>query len=303
MINLSTGAFYESATRQIENLRARANDLQSQIGSGERLSKSSDDPVAAARLRTLSRNERLAEIDTVNSNRAMNDLKFTDSALTSMADIVIRAKELAGLAANGTTSAEQRATIGIEIADLRQALLVVANSRNGSGHALFGGESPGMAYAESGGAISYIGTAETVPVELGEDQRVIPGLTGPEVLSFEYGGAATDMFAVLGNLAAALQGGVPDPGASANEALNELDAGLSRIATSQTIVGGRMNWIDLMDARREANGELMADEKTSIGGADPATTILRLQEAMTVLEASQASFVKLAGISLFNIIR
>lgn len=303
MINLSTGAFYETANRQIAQLRAQANELQSQVGSGERLARSSDDPVAAARLRTLSRNERLAEIDTVNSDRAMNDLKFTDSALTSMADIVIRAKELASLAANGTTSDEQRATIGIEIADLQQALLVIANSRNGSGHALFGGESAGMAYAESGGTIAYIGTSETVPVELGENQRVIPGLTGPEVLTFDHAGAPTDLFAVLGNLAAALQGGSPDPGGAANESLNALDASLSRITTSQTIIGGRMNWIELMDERREANGELMADEKASIGGADPATTIVRLQEVMTVLEASQASFVKLAGISLFNMIR
>jgi flagellar hook-associated protein 3 FlgL len=57
MINLSTGAFYERATRQIGRLRERANDLQQQIGSGERLSRSSDDPVAAARAANLARRQ------------------------------------------------------------------------------------------------------------------------------------------------------------------------------------------------------------------------------------------------------
>ena len=40
MISLSTPAFFERATSQIGTLRARAEDLQQQIGSGQRLSRS-----------------------------------------------------------------------------------------------------------------------------------------------------------------------------------------------------------------------------------------------------------------------
>jgi flagellar hook-associated protein 3 FlgL len=47
----------------------------------------------------------------------------------------------------------------------------------------------------------------------------------------------------------------------------------------------------------------MTEERETIGGADLATTITRLQEVMTVLEASQASFVKLSGLSLFTMLR
>ena len=47
----------------------------------------------------------------------------------------------------------------------------------------------------------------------------------------------------------------------------------------------------------------MADERAAVGGADLATTMTRLQEVMTVLEASQASFVRLSGLSLFNMLR
>jgi len=59
----------------------------------------------------------------------------------------------------------------------------------------------------------------------------------------------------------------------------------------------------MMDNRREAAGELVAEEKATVGGADIASTMVRLQQAMTVLEASQASFVQLANLSLFNILR
>ena len=58
-----------------------------------------------------------------------------------------------------------------------------------------------------------------------------------------------------------------------------------------------------MNERRIANGELVADEQAAIGGADLATTMTRLQETMTVLEASQASFVRLANLTLFDMMR
>jgi len=303
MINLSTGAFYSRATRQIGSLRAQANDLQQQIGSGEKLSASSQDPVAAARLRTLSRNERLAAIDQTTSDRAMHNLHLTDGALRSIADVIGRAKELATQAANGSINPAQRAAIGQEVAGLSESLLVIANSRTAAGSALFGGESAGAAYVADGAAITYAGTATTVPFDLGEGQQVTPGMTGPEVLAFEMNGAPTDLFALLGTLATALQGGSTDPAAASRDALAGLDGALEKVTTAQTVVGARMGWVELMNERRTTTGELMSEERDTIGGVDLATTITRLQEVMTVLEASQASFVKLSSLSLFTMLR
>ena len=100
MINLSTGAFYERSTSQIGGLRAQAETLQQQIGTGERLQRSSDDPVAAARLRMLARTDRISQVDTRNSEAAENNLKFTDQALSQMTVMISRARELALHAAN-----------------------------------------------------------------------------------------------------------------------------------------------------------------------------------------------------------
>lgn len=302
MINLSTSAFYERATRQVGTLRAEAEKLQEQMGTGERLSRSSDDPVAAARLRTLARGERLAQIDQRSSDLASTDLKMTDDALGSLATLVIRAKELATQAATETLSAEQRAAIGGEVESLRQAVLQIANSRNSAGHALFGGQAAGAAYQESGGAVAYVGTAAKDAVDLGDGQSVVPSLAGPEVFTFEAGGVPTDLFAVLGDLATALKGG-GDPTGPTGVALDGLAAGLDSITTAQTVVGARLGWIEVMDERRVANSELVADEQKAIGGADLAVTMTRLQEVTTVLEASQASFVRLAGLSLFDMMR
>lgn len=300
MINLSTGAFFERATRQIGSLRERANALQDQIGSGERLTRSSDDPVAAARLRTLARRDRLSEVDQRNSERAMMDLQLTDEALGSMADIVIRAQEMAMQAANQTLGSELRQLLSAEIEGLRESLLMVANGRDGAGKALFGGQAPDLAYDDTG---AYVGTTTAETVEIGEGQTVTRALTGPEVLSIDQGGTTTNLIAVLGALGAALQDPAANHLAAAQQALSGLESGLQQITTSQTIVGARMGWIEIIGERRVATGELVAEERADIGGADLATTMTRLQELMTVLEASQASFIRLAGLSLFDKLR
>lgn len=301
---ISTNAFYERATTDIGTLQKRAEQLQAQISSRERLSRSSDDPVAAARLRVLSRDEGLSQASVINANRANADLALTDSALQEIADNVIRAKELATQAASGTLNNDQRAAIGLQIANILQSLVSLSNSKDSSGHALFGGEGAGNAYSVDGnGNQVYVGTPNAGELPLGDGQSIVRGVTGPEVFRFSVNGTATDLFAVLGNLAAALQGGSSDPQGAANGALTALDSALKKVSTNQTVVGARMNWVDANLERINKKEEVRATEQNDIGGVDTAKAIAEMQKIMTVLQASQASFVKLANMSLFDMIR
>jgi flagellar hook-associated protein 3 FlgL len=304
MTIVSTSAFYERATTDINTLRKRADQLQSQISSGQRLTRSSDDPVAAARLRVLSRADGLSQVNVTNANRATSDLTLADNALQDIADNVTKAKELATQAANGTLSTEQRASIGQQIASIRQNLIALANSKDSSGNALFGGEGAGDAYTLDGsGNPVYAGTASAGELPLGDGQSVTRGVTGPEVFNFTVNGSPTDLFAVLGNLAAALQGSSSDPQGAANDALTALGSGLEKVTTNQTVVGARMNWVDANLDRHTKQGEVRATEENDIGGIDAASAVTQMQQIMTVLEASQASFVKLASMSLFDMMR
>lgn len=298
---VSTSAFFERSNLSIGVLRTRAEELQAQIGRGERLSRSSDDPVAASRLRILARADSLSAIDMTNADRANSDLQLADDALSSFGDFVIRAKELATQAASGTLTNAQRAGIGEELAQMHGDLVSLANSRNSAGHALFGGEASGLAYTvDTAGDASYVGTPSAGQLALGEGQSVNRGLTGPEFLSFAGPAGPTDLMATVKALADALKGGAADPAAAARAALDPLESGLQSITTGQTVVGSRLAWIELTTQRRETLSELRAGEQTDIGATDIAETVARLQETMLVLEASQASFARLSRLSLFD---
>jgi flagellar hook-associated protein 3 FlgL len=129
------------------------------------------------------------------------------------------------------------------------------------------------------------------------------GLTGPEFLNFSVNGNPTDLMAVIKTLAADLQGASADPAQSARDALGALSDGLDKVTTGQTLVGARLAWIDLTTDRRTQLTEGRASEEADIGATDIASTVANLQQLMLVLEASQASFGKLANLSLFDQLR
>lgn len=304
MTTISTSAFYDRSTLAMGDLRARAESLQTSIASGERLARSSDDPLAASRLRSLMRAEGHAAIDTANADLANADLTLADGALSEITNAIIRAQELTTQAATGTLSPQQRAAIGQEIGLIHGNLVALANSRNAAGHALFGGETTGAAYSlDAAGNAVYAGTASAGELALGEGLSVGRGITGPDFLNFNHNGLPTNLMAVVKGLAEALQGGVADPAQAARDALGALDTGLDTVNAGQTIVGARLAWIDLTTERRIDLSELRSGEQADLGGTDLAATITRLQQLMTVLEASQASFVKLSSLSLFDNLR
>lgn len=304
MTAISTASFFGHAQGGMAALRKRAEALQAQVSSGERLSRSSDDPVAAARLRALDRAGRLAGADADGAIRAGAALNLADTTLSRIADAMGRARELAVHAANGTLDAGQRAAIGVEIGQLDAQVFALANTRDAEGNALFGGTGSGLAYTRDGaGNAVYAGTASAGVVEIGGGQSVTRSLTGPEFLNFTGPGGATDLMAVLKGLGDALTGGSPDPAGAARGALGALDAGLDKLGTGQTLVGARLAWIELAGDRRADLGELRAQERADVGGADLAETIAALQHTLLALDASQASFARVSGLSLFNHLR
>ena len=304
MISNSTSAFYERASLSIGDLRQQAEEIQSQLGSGKKLARSSDNPVVASRLRNLARSDSLAEIDVVNANRASADLNLTDQALSSFAEFTTRVKEIALATGNDTLTAGQRAAYASELKGIHASMVAVANSRDSAGGSLFGGALAGDPYTLNGaGTAVYGGTATAGEISLGDGQTVTRGLTGPEFLNFSVGGSPTNLMAVVKGLADALGGAVADPAQAARDSLGAIDSGFDTITTAQTVVGTRLSWIDLTTEHRTNLGELRADEQENIGNTDIPGAMAQLTQMMTVLEASQASFTKLAGLSLFNMLR
>ncbi|HSJ78233.1 MAG TPA: flagellin, partial [Erythrobacter sp.] len=129
------------------------------------------------------------------------------------------------------------------------------------------------------------------------------GLPGSEVFEFDHDGTASSAFAVLGGLAAALNGGSPDPAGAALAAIDGLDTALDTVSRANTILGTRMSWVDQVQDQQATRGIVLAERRSRLGDTDIAEAIARLQQSLTALEASQAAFARVSELNLFRALR
>jgi len=302
-ISNSTSAFFERTLGQMGGLRQSVEKLQAEIATGERISRGSDDPIGASRLRALSRIEARGRIEAENAQRLGQDLSAASKEIESVSAILQRVRELAIAAGNDPLGETGREAIALEVEQLGEELFTRSNARSLTGLPLFSGTLSDAAYARDGaGNVTYQGNGQSGAVPVGPATEVERGLPGPQVFEFEMGGVPSSAFAVVSGLAAALRGGVADPAAAARDAVGGIDIAIDTVNRSQTVIGTRLAWVESIQIDQSDREIDIARQRSDIGDTDIADAIVRLQQAMTALEATQAGFARVSSLTLFDAI-
>ena len=118
----------------------KMNDLQNKIAEQTRIGNLRDGPESAAHSTRyqsyLTRMDRyMKNIDTIQS-----DFRITEDYLRGANELVHRIREIAVQGANGTYSVEQTQMMGVEVNQLLNELVEIANARSAEGTSLFGGD-------------------------------------------------------------------------------------------------------------------------------------------------------------------
>lgn len=303
-VSNSTGSFFSRSLAQMADLRAGIERTQTQIATGQKIARGSDDPAAAAQLRNVARRQVLADAEGDNAARLEQDLGAASTEVQAVAALLQRARELAVQAANTPTGADGQRAIAFELEQLGQELFARANGASLTGEPLFAGLSSGPAFTrDAAGNVIYAGTPTSGAVAVAPGTAIDRGLPGSEIFAFDLGGVPSNAFAVLGGLAAALGGGSPDPAGAARAAIEGIDTALDTANRAQTILGTRLAWVDQVQQQQADRGVALAERRSRVGDTDVAEAIARLQQSLTALEASQAAFARVSSLSLFNALR
>jgi len=298
----STSSFYTTAAEQLASLQQQVGTVDNSISSGNQFTAASDNPEAAAQMRMMQLQDATASVDTASANKATANLQLADASMTQMVNDINQAKTLTTQAATGTLSDAQRAAIGTQLSQIQNDLLSLANARDANGNALFGGGVTGNAYTtDANGNVTYGGAATSQTLAIGGGQSVQTSLTGPEVLDMtDAGGNSTNVIDTIGSIATALKAGGSAAQTAAQNGLTSLSNGLDAVTTAQTVIGSRESWITLNTQNLTAQNTVRATEESQVGDTDVSTAAIKLQQLTTALQASQACFVKLSSLSLFN---
>lgn len=181
-MRVSTQGAYLSGLSMMQRLQSALDFTQRQISSGRRILTPSDDPIAASR--ALEIRESIGRLDQFdrNANIAGNRLAQEESALSSVNNVLQRVRELALQASNATQSNESRQQIAVEMREQLDALVQLANQKDGNGSFLFAGnQEKTQPVTQSGASFSYNGDQGQRFIQIGEGRQVADSDPGSDV--------------------------------------------------------------------------------------------------------------------------
>jgi flagellar hook-associated protein 3 FlgL len=272
---------------------------QNQLSTGKRIVNPSDDPTGAARLVGLSESAKVTEQYQRNIDVARSRLELEDNALGSVVDGLQRARELAVQGLNDTNGPEQRTAIALEVRQILDEVIGLANRKDGTGNFLFSGfQVLTVPFTDNGaGVFSYAGDTGQRQIQIGPARQVADGDSGQAVFLDiqDGGGGSEDVFTTLYTLATDLEANAPN-GAS----LDQLDNAIDHLLGFRATAGARLNALDSQRNINEALLVQLEQTRSTIEDLDYAEAASQLSQQSVTLQAAQQAFVRVQNLNLFN---
>ncbi len=334
-MRVSDNTNFNTIRESIQRSKERMENLQTKNGSLKKLNTPSDDPVGAAKVLEIRTDKVNNDQFQTNARLAGTFLDNTDHALGEIADLVVRAKEIALNQASGASSNEDsRLGVAEEVTQLYRAAVSAANRRIGDRY-LFGGYKISKPPVDPDG--QYVGDGGQMMVEIGRDVFLsmnVPGVdafnTSPKssrdgrqvygelqrspaaavdadgfpVAEGEAGFAGqvqnVNVFNELQNLRIALLTGDLE---GIRSTLEPFDAIHGELIATRAKVGSRMQGLESTGQAIERHNLTNAQLSSQLEDADMAQVVSDLAKEETVFRSALASSSKLVQPTLMDFLK
>ncbi len=179
-MQISTKLFNDQQIRQFGKLNENIQNLQARVASGQNILRASDDPMAAINLSVAKEQKQLLERYERNALAAQERLELGEQTIQETINVLTRIAELTTQAGNGAYDGFNRKAILIEIEQLTDVVLGLANTRDSNGQSLFAGfnTSEEAFVRERDGSIAYNGDRGTHTIQISESMVVATSVDG-----------------------------------------------------------------------------------------------------------------------------
>lgn len=304
-MSISTKLFNERTIRSITGLNDQVNGLQEQVSTGKVDLRPSQDMAAAAKRSASS--ELLLRVERYQSNvtAARNRLDLADSVMGQIVNTTTRVQELTIQAANDTLGQADRDVIRIEVQQLRDQILMMANTRDAQDQALFAGYRTNAVPFEydDQGAIVYRGDTGQHVLRIADGQTLATGVDGQSAfLRIDTARGPQGLFDVINRLDLALgqeadaDGEVPD----VSDMIDELNSANLHLTEQRARLGALGSTALIQEDVLNSRELLLRKSISGLEDADMAEVITQLQTLLLNRDATQQVFAKIGQQSLFD---
>lgn len=278
----------------VQRARSRQDSALVQLSSGLKISRVSDDPVAANLIARSASTLARIESRVGRTNEIDSQLAHYDTTLGNATDIMRRLHELAVQMGNDTYIDDNRRSAAEEFQTLRDALLSVANAEM-DGRSVFAGNATGAPAFDAAGV--YQGDTAQREAEVGPGERIVVNVTGDE--AFVGTGGGVNVFEMIDRTITALQAN--DAAAVRGEIGNYVDS-IDQLSDIRSRIGGRLASVSQL---RETNLDERVRESEVLAGfrdADLAQAATELTAAETGVQAALAVAGRIGQLSLLDLL-
>lgn len=276
-------------SRALRDLQANYADLakaQERVSSGKRINRPSDDPAGTRTAVRVRDSLNALEQHLRNIDGADRSTSTAETALASAGNVMQRVKELALQAANDSLSASDRTAVLQEVQQLGDALVSLANTKNGDEYVFAGQQTLTPPFASLTAA--YAGDTLAINARISPGVSIQTNITGDA--------AFAPALAAVAQLVTDLSAGTRPAPAT----LTGLDAGFNALLTQRTKLGAVVNRLTETRGFVESSADAATKLLSDLEDADMADVIATYANRQTTYEAAIAVNAKILRRSLVD---
>ena len=283
MISTKTNYSILSQISSQNALAKQISQLQESVTSGKRLSAPSDDPAAAQRISEIRTTQADQVVWTNNTNMGTSIASAVDTSLSSLQDMLNRAKELVLSGRNDTTSTTDRTAITSELQSIISSLDAASTATDPTGAPLYPTGSPLQ-----------------IPVS---DTQNLPATASRTAV---FGGITTangtqTLQQILGDAITAINGNATTRATDIQTSLDAIDAGTAQVTQVRADQGVRMQHFDAAKDALDTSGENLSEERNGLESTDLTYAVSEFTAKQTSLQAAQTMFAQTNKSTLFDL--
>lgn len=311
-MRVTSGMMYKDYLKNLNNNLSSMSKLQTQMSSGKRITRPSDDPIGMiSSMQTrvkMYKSEQYSE----NVSKALIWLEQTESSVLEMNEIIKTAYEKAVYLSSDFLTHEDKTAAAEQIGQYRDHVVTIGNSKSGDKY-IFGGYNVTLPpfVVDATGDILYNGydltdasnpsllaeDADSIEYEIGFDVKMSISTTGTQL----FGMGDNNVYTVLDDFYNALKND-----ASADEIaqfIGKLQDCQSHLMSIDASIGGRVNRLELIQNRFEDDVLMYKTIQSSIEDVDQAEAAMNYKMAEYVYTAALQIGNNLMQTSLVNFLK
>ena len=203
-MQISSKLFNQQQVNQFSEINSDIQTLQSKISSGKNILVASDDPVGSVELSGYKVVKEQLDQYLKNVNNSDSRLKIIDANLENLTTIMVRANELMIQASSDVLGPSDREAIAIELDQMKEQAIGLANQQDAGGAYLFSGyKTKAQPFVKDiSGKINYKGDRGITSLAVSESMVVETNLDGGSLFQNIKVGSkkAISMFTMLENM-------------------------------------------------------------------------------------------------------